>query len=159
MEVIALRDMLGGEEIQTSYLDASLETPSWQRQDKIGSQWNFRCRCPICSGPEVRGSNFRRRQIAQIKEKLHESRTDVAALLKHVVRLLDLYEQEAMIMPRADYYELAAFAANHLGREEQALEFAASARKYWNILFGSESREVKAIEEFERDPKKHPSRG
>ncbi len=84
---------------------------------------------------------------------------DTAGILKLVTVLLDLYEKEGMIKPKADFYQLAAYAWNNLGQEDQALEFAKLAKKFWTILFGVDSPEVREIEEFERNPKGHPTRG
>jgi hypothetical protein len=158
-EVIALRNILEGEEIVISYLDASSEMTSRERRRKISSEWNFKCGCSICHGDDVTESDRRRRQITKVQEKLSASFGDAPKMLEYLKQLLELFEREDMIMPKAEHYEVAAYAANHLGKEEEAMEFAKSAKMYWRILAGRHSPKVKEMEEFERDPRNHPSRG
>jgi len=159
MEVIALRDIHAGEEIFNSYLDPSAELTSLERRRKIRNEWNFSCTCPICKGSGVTASDERRREIAHVKQQLEAAGYEAERLLPHVQSLLRLYEDEGMIMPRAENYWLAAVAANVLGREKQALGFAKLARKYWTIMFGEDSQLVNDVREMERDPAGHSSRG
>ncbi len=158
MEVIALRDIHSGEEILNSYLDASTEFTSEERRRKVRDEWNFTCTCPICVGDGVTESDERRRQITKAKDQIEAAGHSAAGVLTQVKTLLKLYEEEEMIMPRAQNYWLAAVAANALGLEKQAVGFAGLARKYWTIMFGEDSLLVKDVKELEWNPARHPSR-
>ncbi|KAI0252893.1 SET domain-containing protein [Lactifluus subvellereus] len=48
-QVIAIRDILPGEEIFTSYIDTTL--PRSQRQAALSATYNFACQCLLCSRP------------------------------------------------------------------------------------------------------------
>ncbi len=150
MEVIALQNIHEGEEIFISYLDASSEMDSEERELRL-AHWNFRCRCTICASPEMAESNKRRRKIAETKEKLDASKGEAAAILRHVKTLLELYDKEGMNMPKAEYYELAAHASMYVGQRKEALAYATQAKKYWDIIFGENSNESQAVESFVRD--------
>ena len=158
VEVIALRDIHPGEEILNSYLDPSAAFTSQERRTMIKEEWNFSCACPICVGDKAVESDERREQIVNARGWIEAAGADAEKLLGHVKTLLRLYEEEEMIMPKAESYWLAALASNALGQEKQALEYAASARKYWTIIFGEDHFSVKNVMELERDPAHHPSR-
>jgi len=65
--------------------------------------------------------------------------------------LIDLFGREGMVIPKADYYELAAMAAKYLGRREEALGFSREAKRCWDIVMGEGSQESKAMVDFEAD--------
>ncbi|KAK3314537.1 hypothetical protein B0H66DRAFT_593257 [Apodospora peruviana] len=151
MEVIALRDIRDGEEITISYLDASTESTSKERRNKLSSDWNFDCGCSICApGKGTKEESDRRREkIAKERKLLQSSRGDAAKIMRHVETMLGLFDEEGMIMPKAEYYALAAHASKHLGRRKDAMEFAELAKGQWNIIFGPESRECASMDEFQ----------
>jgi hypothetical protein len=118
MEVIAIRDIHAGEEILNSYLDSSIELSFQERRSKISNEWNFSCNCPVCAGTGVAASDERRKEIKRIKSQIKTAGRDAKRVLVLVKSLLRLYDEEGMIMPRAENYWLAAIAANVLGLEE-----------------------------------------
>jgi len=152
MEVIALRDIHPGEEIVQSYLDASLASTSDERRKRIKDEWSFACTCPICAGAGVAASDDRRRQIRREQERLDAAGSDAGRVLALARGLMRLYEDEDMIVPRADNYWLAAVVANALELDEDSVKYAAAARRYSALVFGEESEEVRAAAEVERDP-------
>jgi hypothetical protein len=158
MEVVALKPIAAGEEIVVSYLDMSEATTSQERHERITSHWNFECRCLICVGKEAIESDFRRKQITKATEKLQNSYGDVEGILVHLTILIDLYKKEGMILSLAEHYHLAAYMADRLKLEEDAIEFATSARKYWEIIFGRDSREAKEMNQFVQTPETRRSR-
>ena len=148
MEVVALHDIGAGEEIFISYLDPSMETTSAQRLERLRSEWSFSCRCPICAGDGVAASDRRRRDIANAKQRLGAAKGNALEVLRAAQALIDLVTQEGMVIPMAEYSELAAHASKHLGRRNEALEFARLAKRHWDVVFGSDSAESKQIERF-----------
>lgn len=64
--------------------------------------------------------------------------------------LLSLYAAEGMILPRADFYALAAHACMYLGERKRALEFSEKARRLWDVIFGTGSRESEEMRQFQR---------
>jgi hypothetical protein len=90
---------------------------------------------------------------------MYESIGNTKKLLKELKAILSLFEEEGMIKPRAEFYRLAAFEANRLGLEKEALRFAGLSKKYSTYLFGLGSREVILVEDLENDPEGHPTRG
>ena len=158
MEIVALRDINAGEEIFNSYLDSSVELSSQERRERITGEWNFSCKCPICAGAGVTASDERRKEITKTKDQMKAAGRSANKVLALVKTLLRLYEEEGMIMPKAQNYWLAAVAANSLGHGDEALTFAKRAREYWTIMFGEDSEAVREVMEFERDPATHPSR-
>lgn len=152
MEVVALRDIHAGEEIFNSYLDPMSPSTSEQRKkDLVG--WSFSCNCPICSGDKVRESDQRRRKIVELQEQLESARGDASIILKYSKQLLALMEEEGMILPKGDYYELAARGSQFTGRKKEALQYAVKAKKHWEMLFGIDSKEARAMDEFMKELK------
>ena len=148
MEVIALRDIHSGEELVHSYLDPSAPSTSEERLNKLSSDWNFDCQCPICTGNGVPESDKRRREMAETKELLETANGDTAKILKYAERMLSLYDREGMILPKAEYYALAAYANKYLGRRKKAADYAVVAEGYWDIMFGPDSKESESMREF-----------
>lgn len=148
MEVAALRDIKGGEEIFISYLDPNAESSSARRQKALSSGWGFSCQCSICRGKGVAKSDARREKIAKTKKLIKASAGQALTILKHVKTLISLYDEEGMIMPKADNYELAAYAAKYGGRPNEAQKYANLAKAYWEIMFGPGSKEAKGLDKF-----------
>ncbi|KAF8579649.1 SET domain-containing protein [Ramaria rubella] len=51
LHVIAIKDVLAGEEVLTAYIDTSL--PTSQRQHALKETYNFTCQCPLCSSTKA----------------------------------------------------------------------------------------------------------
>ncbi|KAK0649116.1 hypothetical protein B0T16DRAFT_409461 [Cercophora newfieldiana] len=151
MEVIALRPLHSGEEIVNSYLNPSTESSSSERLQELETAWNFPCRCSICAGPDVSKSDARRRRITEAKQRIEESRGNPSEILKYAELLLDLMSKEGMVIPKGDYLELAAMASKYLGKRKEALKFARTAKKHWDVVMGEGSQESKAMVDFEKE--------
>ncbi|KAK4185295.1 hypothetical protein QBC35DRAFT_389761 [Podospora australis] len=156
MEVIALTEILPGEEIVHSYLDPSLPLSFRERQQRFHAGWNFRCRCTLCTAPKenIAASDAQRKKIAELREQLEDDETkgDAAAILKIAQRLLELYEAEGMVMPQAEANALAAYGCKYLaesGNEQQwkkaGRKYAKEAARLYGIMFGEESQEVEEM--------------
>ena len=153
MEVATLRDLLPGEEIFISYLDPNTEMSSAKRQAALSSGWGFSCQCSICrvskeNNKSVVKSDERREKIGKTKKLIKASTGQALAILKHAKTLISLYDEEGMIMPKADNYELAAYAAKYGGRPKEAEKYANLAKHYWEIMFGEGSKEAKGLDKF-----------
>jgi hypothetical protein len=64
-----------------------------------------------------------------------------------------------MIKPKAEYYQLAAYTSNHLGKEAEELQLGREAKKLWESLLGRESPEFKSMEGFLQNPKGYATCG
>ncbi|KAM7219443.1 hypothetical protein V8F06_005177 [Rhypophila decipiens] len=153
MEVIALRDILSGEEIAHSYLDPSIELSFGERAKTLGSGWAFQCKCALCSGGRTRleKSDKRRKRISHTKALLETAKGDPGKILEHAETLLRLYTEEGMILPNADYYALAAHACMYLGEKKKARRYSRMAKQLWDVIFGEGSRESESMIEFENN--------
>lgn len=129
------------------------------RHEFFKENWGFECTCPLCTAPSdlVSKSDERLRQINQLEEKLGMEPRNHRKQLAIVAKLLRLFDEEGLIIPKAKYCEIASYAANQLGDEARALKYGQLAQKYWTIVAGPKSWEVQRMEELLRDPKKHPS--
>jgi hypothetical protein len=72
-----------------------------------------------------------------------------------VTKLVALFEGEGYVTALGEQYMLAAYAANNLGMEKEALEYAQKSKTHFEIAFGADSRHVKEIEDFVQDPAAH----
>lgn len=158
VEVFALRDIKPGEELTYSYVDGLQEIPYKDRHKLIGSQFNFECTCRICRDTAARReSNRRRDNIRKAKKVLSESAEDPRAIVAQCKKLLRLYGDEGMVLPRPMTAEIAAYASNQLGEAEEAVKYAKIAREYWSIISGPASSEVKRLDELIAAPTEHGS--
>ncbi|KAM7185295.1 hypothetical protein V8F33_012473 [Rhypophila sp. PSN 637] len=151
MEVVALRDILPGEEIAHSYLDPSVELTFDERAKRLGSGWAFQCQCALCSSGRVKleKSDKRRKMISRTKASLETAKGDPGKILEHAETLLRLYAEEGMILPKADHYALAAHACMYLGEKKKAIQYSRMAKQLWDVIFGEGSRESESMVEFE----------
>lgn len=158
LTLFALRDIAQGEELSYSYLDP-LSTPLQKdRHAALRSQWGFTCTCPICADPNSRAASDRRREeIRGLKAQLVASTQDPVRIVQLCKRMLSLYEEEGVIVPRGMVAEMAAYMANRAGDVERAVEIAEIARRGWGLIAGEGSAEVKRLGEFIADPRGHGS--
>jgi hypothetical protein len=159
LTLFALRDLAPGEEVTISYLYAALEAPRSVRQEQLKQHWNFDCQCSVCSASaeEVALSDDRRERIGHANEKLARPDANARYLYRAATQLAQLYDEEGLITPRARTNEIAAFASSMIGDENEAIRFANAAKRYWRILAGKDSFEVRRMDELRRDPTTHPS--
>jgi len=62
-EIVALRDILAGEEILVSYLRTTALETKTERSEKIHKNWKFECNCELCNlGGEDRAKNDEQRE-------------------------------------------------------------------------------------------------
>jgi len=62
-------------------------------------------------------------------------------------------------VPKASYYEIAAYTYSQLGNETGVQRNAKLAADHWRVLAGGESWEVTRMLELAKDPKARPSWG
>jgi hypothetical protein len=161
LQAFALRDINPGEEITIAYLDEALDAPREKRQEQLKENWGFTCKCALCSAdPEkIAISDEHRIMIAHDKEKLRRGLAEQKPTVMYRVatQMCQLYEDEGLIAPRAKSYEIAAYAAAMIGDENEVRRFANLAKRYWRILAGKDSFEVRKMDDLRRDPTGHPS--
>ena len=60
-------------------------------------------------------------------------------------------------MPKASYYEIAAYTCSQLGNETGVQRNAKLVADHWRVLTGKKSWEVTSMLEWGKDSKAHPS--
>jgi hypothetical protein len=113
MRVHVLRDVAADEELFTSYLGRAelygSDGPS--RRARLEKSWAFACTCALCSSTMQEASDFRRRELAQIRSSLPGLRPlDVERTLRDCARALDLLEEEGLHLDGDDFALAAARA-------------------------------------------------
>ena len=73
-----------------------------------------------------------------------------------IEEILRLYEEEGLIYPKIELLEQGAYAYGQIGKEEEAMAFAKKARQWWSWAVGKDGVETRRIEEFLKEPEKHP---
>jgi hypothetical protein len=159
LTVFALRDIEASEEVTFAYLDSALDASRADRQKLLKENWNFECSCSLCSATaeEIALSDDRRTLIQGAKDKIRFANGRARNIYRGATQLAHLYEEEGLVAPRARANEIAAFASAMMGEENEARRFANAAKRYWRILAGKDSFEVKRVDELRRDPRGHPS--
>jgi len=159
LEVFALRDMTGGEEITFAYLDNKLDAKREERRAHLKEHWGFDCECSLCSatGDELLYSEDRRDLMAAAKARLRARMDEPKYVYRASTQLVQLYDDEGLIALRATANEIAAYASAMIGDENETRRFANAAKRYWRIMAGRDSAEVQRMDELRRDPLAHPS--
>ncbi|KAK0611292.1 hypothetical protein B0T14DRAFT_325294 [Immersiella caudata] len=150
LEVIALAPIPSGAQIFNSYLDPSSFSSSAERAHALRATWSFSCGCDICSGKGVSASDARRREIKKTRAQLENSKGNPEEILRWSKALLTLMGEEGMVIPRGEYFELAAMASRYLGLNGEAKGWAKKAKKHWDVVLGEASEQSKAMGELER---------
>ena len=124
--------------------------PTKFRKNILKRHWGFDCNCEVCSAPEERidESDMRVMFIMEAKKMIDSGETDPRTTLELASEILDLYDQEGLVTPKAEFYLIAGKAADELGDLEAAQRFTREAIFYWRILAGEDSEEVREAEEF-----------
>jgi hypothetical protein len=130
-----------------------------KRHHFLKDHWGFECNCALCSATAdvISTSDNRIKKINELKERLSKGSRNHKIQLAIIAKLLRLFDEEGLVIPKAKYCEIATYAANQMGDEKQAISYGERARFYWTIMAGPQSWEVQRIEELLRDPKAHPS--
>ena len=165
LEVFALRDIEEGEEIMTacrafhpafitqkltSCPDMMTAIPTHLRKRKLKSHWGFDCQCEICgaSVERIHLSDMRITFIMEAKSQIDNGQLDPMTSLELVTEILQLYDEEGLITPKAEFYMIAAKTAQELGDIEGALRFAQGSVYAWRIMAGEGSTEFLAAEQL-----------
>ncbi|KAK1835161.1 hypothetical protein QBC39DRAFT_419728 [Podospora conica] len=151
LTVVALRNILPGEQIVNSYLDPSPPSLSHERRAALSEKWGFTCGCAICAGPAVVKSDARRRRIAATQGELEYVKGDPAGIYRLTKQVLRLMDAEGMVIPRGEYLGLAAMAARYLGLGNDVVRWARRARGHWDLVMGEGSAEAGAMAELEAE--------
>lgn len=127
--------------------------PTKLRKAILRSHWGFDCNCEICGASEERidESDMRIMFIMEAKEKIDKGGTDPRTTLELASEILELYDQESLITPKAEFCLIAAKAADKLGDHEAAHRYTQDAIRYWKILAGEDGDEVRDAEQFSID--------
>ncbi|KAF2672451.1 SET domain-containing protein [Microthyrium microscopicum] len=138
--VWALRDIEAGEEITHSYIHDP-DVPSQKRKQVLRDTWAFECNCSICgaSKNKVEESDQRLEIIRRQKDRLFISAGEQKKpnMTASIEELLQLYDDEGLIFPKIELFELGAYAYGQMGKEEMAMKYAHRAKQWWNWAVGS----------------------
>ena len=136
-----------------------MDQPSAERQELIRQNWGFSCSCDLCSSSEkdLFESDDRIKKLVEGREHLASVFSNPRKVLTTVTALIRLLDEEKLIKEKAKYCEIATYAANQLGDEDQAKKYGECAREQWRIIAGPDSFEVRRVDDLLKDPKKHPS--
>jgi hypothetical protein len=143
--------------------DAGAEFQQNARRSYLQAHWGFTCACSLCtaSHASIAASDNRLDQISNVKSQLSttspRSTPNLRKILRLIETLIELYDEEGLIAPKAKYYEIAAYAYSQLGNETGVQENARLAADHWRVLAGRDSWEVTRMSELGKDPKAHPS--
>ena len=143
----------------TITLDGFSDQPSAQRKELLKQNWGFTCSCDLCRSSEkdLFVSDARVKKLVEGREHLASVFSNPRKVLKTVIGLLQLLDEEKLIKEKAKYCEIAMYAANQLGDEEQAKKYGECAQEEWRVMAGPDSFEVRRVGDLLKDPKKHPS--
>ncbi len=134
--------------------------PTELRKTILRRQWGFDCKCEICGASEERidESDMRVMFIMEAKERILKGETDLRTTLELASEVLELYDQEGLVTPKAEFFLIAARAADGLGDYKAAYNYVQDAIRYWRILAGEDSDEVRDAEQFDLDLRRryHP---
>lgn len=163
-QVHALRTILPGEEITISYIDPLQH--SEHRKEALHTAWGFPCGCNACNAPlpirsasDARIGEMRRLQevlgdyTAESEVKSSEDGIAMAELL------VQLYELEGMLGPKAEGYVYAALEYSSAMRKWEALRYAHMAVEAGLLYGGPKDGDVLAMAELISDPEAHWSWG
>ncbi|XTI87276.1 hypothetical protein V2W45_1485832 [Cenococcum geophilum] len=148
--VFALRDIKTEEEISFNYAGAELQRNA--HRSFLQTHWGFTYACSLCiaSRPCIGASDQNHTTYSHIQ---------LRKILRLADTLIELYDKEGLIVPKASYYEIAAYTCSQLGNETGVQRNAKLAADHWRVLAGRESWEVTRMLELAKDPKTHPSWG
>ncbi|OCL02486.1 SET domain-containing protein, partial [Glonium stellatum] len=161
LQVFALRNIEAGEEISFNY--AGAEFPRDARHSYLQAHWGFTCACSLCTASHqaIAASDSRLNEISNIKAQLRNtpprSTASLHEILSLVQKLIELYDEERLIVPKAPYYEIAAYTCSQLGNKTCVQRNAELAADHWRVLAGEKSWEVTRMLGLGGNPKAHPS--
>jgi len=153
--VMALREILAGEEVFVAYIGGDADGTRVARQSQLQQKFSFTCRCPQCemSGAALEQSETRQRRIAAIVALLQAKPSNAVALVQERVDLM-----EAERMPAVWGKSGALLALMSLPRDTKAVtrklawRLATRARDYCQIALGGDADETIAFESFAANP-------
>jgi hypothetical protein len=134
--------------------DIDVELPHEERQATLLAHWGFRCSCSLCNQdePSLRASDDRLSKIQLLKQDIIS-----APSLPAIEELLRLYDEERLVAPQYNFWELAAYANNEMGRKEESVRFASLVHEFAMWLAGPESPQAIFWGNFVHSPEQHPS--
>ncbi|KAK4135357.1 SET domain-containing protein [Trichocladium antarcticum] len=155
--VRAARDIVPGEEITVSYIDAVRPRAARVRRLKRG--WGFECDCALCvlEGGRQREADERVGLIGEVKGVLGDwawhgaggEGTGMAELL------VGLFEMERLWTVMHEAYALAALEFNAVGERWRAVKYARLAVEWGIPMVGDEDEDVEDMRELAGDPRGH----
>ncbi|KAH8899830.1 SET domain-containing protein [Thozetella sp. PMI_491] len=154
MEVVALRDILAGEEVTHSYVPLG---KSAEERQLVVREWGFNCTCWMCtsSPAQKKESDDRRQRIQDIHASLAESYEgdseyglDEESVAELAEELFSLIETEELQPQLVVYYEVVARAYMEIGEWDSAREYIALTEKQWIKFGGVEHDNIEGIKEL-----------
>ncbi|KAJ4301614.1 hypothetical protein N0V90_003707 [Kalmusia sp. IMI 367209] len=154
MEIRALRGILPGEEINTSY--GKVELKYAERQDLYRNNWKFVCTCDLCTAGEsaIAENDRRRERFAQLRRKLNSLTAetyDVQRVIAWEKEVFEISEQEGFEVIVTEDMERMAYVYAGLGKRKDAILWAEKAKDNllrWSIEENSVDDNLQRIEEL-----------
>ncbi|KAI2602052.1 SET domain-containing protein [Hypoxylon sp. NC1633] len=155
-KVLAVRDIMPGEEITIAYYDP-LQTHS-TRQDKLKKEWGFQCSCARCTADEssITESDQRVSQIHQLWKELDDHSAASEATPEKAELLVSLYEREGILGRMNEAYYRAAIEYIGVGDISNATKYANLCVEHGVLFIGSDRPFIKGMQELIADPTGHP---
>jgi hypothetical protein len=142
--VLALRTIPPNEEITLSYIPQLL--PRSERHALLKKGWGFECDCTLCSATSegVEESDAKVWRIGELKSELlddlgfEDEREEVEERKEKVIELVELYEEEGLLGPVYEAYQIAAKVFHDVGAFVGAERYARLALEV-GVLFRGEA--------------------
>jgi hypothetical protein len=153
--VHAIRTIRPGEELSVSYTDLSVTHE--ERRAYIKNSWGFDCTCSHCTRRDVfiNESDKRLLKIDELEAHLNDWTFSSSATPEMAETLVALYTLERLDSPISEAYTHAALQYNAVGKESQAVKYAALACEYGMLHNGADADDVLEMQDMMADPKGH----
>ncbi|KAI0884311.1 SET domain-containing protein [Annulohypoxylon maeteangense] len=151
-KVIAVRDIMAGEELTIAYYDP-IQIQS-VRQEKLHKEWGFRCACKRCTADasSIAESDSRVEQIIVLRKELDDHSATSKASPEKAELLVSLYEEEGILTRVNEAYYRAAIEYIGVGDIENAEKYARLCIDHGRKFIGSDRPLVEDMQELIANP-------
>ncbi|KAI1865701.1 hypothetical protein JX265_008024 [Neoarthrinium moseri] len=156
-KVMAVRNIVPGEELTISYIDGFQSRAA--RQDQLLRHWGFSCSCHVCQSDAhiAEESDSRVAQILELWKELDDYSPSSSATPEKAELLVELYGLEGMEGRIQEAYYRAAIEFNALGLSSQAMKYARLCLDKGLAFKGPGRPFIDSMKELLRDAEAHHS--
>ncbi|THV04461.1 SET domain-containing protein [Dendrothele bispora CBS 962.96] len=160
--VHALKEIKKGEELLTTYMNT--KQPRTQRRDYLNHQYGFQCTCSVCSLPdsESQASDRRLSTMSNLYSRFSTWSSGSISGVEAVETVQDIWDlgnEEGYWSERGQLASDAAYVAAAHSDLTATQEWARLAVEWFGIELGSDSEQVRRIEEVVNQPRSHAAWG